>query len=84
MAMLKASPYTDEAAANDFAGMRKIELLWKIALAKLTSLSYEFMSLDPSNFTNTVLGLVCHACAAALARWRSDRSARSHGIAAFD
>jgi predicted signal transduction protein with EAL and GGDEF domain len=83
MAVLKASLYTDEPAARDFAGTRKIELIWKIALAKLTSLSYEFMSLDPSNLTNTVLVLVCHACAAALARWRSDRPARRPGIAAF-
>jgi hypothetical protein len=63
--MLKASLHTDEAAGNDFAGMGKIELLWKRALAKLTSFSYEFVSFDPSNLTNTVLVLVCHACAAA-------------------
>jgi hypothetical protein len=82
--MLKTSLYIYEPAAVDFAAVRKIELLWKIGLAKLTSFSYEFMSLDPSNLTITLLGLVCRACAAALARRATDRKARGEGIAAFE
>jgi hypothetical protein len=66
------------------AALRRIERLWRIGLAKLTSLTYGFIALDPSNLTTTTLGLVFHACAAALARWRPHGPARRHGIAAFD
>lgn len=83
--MSKTALCIHEAAAPQVpAALRRVERLWRMGVAKLTTLSYEFMSLDPSNLTTTVLGLVCHACAAALARWRSERPARGHGIVAFD
>jgi hypothetical protein len=83
--MSKTDPCIYEAAVPQVpAALRRIDRLGRMGLAKLTSFSYGFMSFDPSNLTTTMLGLVCHACAAALARWRWDRSARRHGIAAFD
>jgi hypothetical protein len=83
--MSKTAVCIHEAAAPQApAALRRIERLRRMGLAKLTSFSYGFMSLDPSSLTTTMLGVVCHTCAAALARWRSDRPARRHGIAAFD
>jgi hypothetical protein len=73
-----------ESPAGDFAAVRKIEVLGKIGLALLTRFSYEFMSLDLSNLTTMLLGLVCRACVAALARQCSNRKTRGPCAVAFD
>jgi hypothetical protein len=74
--MSKTSLCIGAAREADFAAARKDELFWRMGFAKLTSLSYEFLSLDPSNLTTAVLGLVCRACAAGLALRRADPRAQ--------
>jgi hypothetical protein len=74
--MSRTSLCIGEAAEVDFAAARKIQLFWRMGLARLTSLSYELLSLDPSSLTTMGLRLVCCACAAVLALRRADPRAQ--------